>query len=157
MKVKILICLSLSFVSAAASLLAQNWKPTDRAWTDKNNTEQYVAYLIKTTYYQQGYCAAKVEAKSDDGKRLFIVEPGNLFHVNDIVVKGLNMFSQKELMQNGPKTGDVFSPLLNNDWAEQVRDTYVKNGGPLESLTWGIKLDYTHFQVSVQVNVNERN
>jgi hypothetical protein len=59
-------------------LLAQNWQPTDGNWTDKNNTEQYAAYLLKTTYDQQGYCGARVEIKQDGSKRLFIVEPASI-------------------------------------------------------------------------------
>jgi hypothetical protein len=44
-------------------LLAQNWQPTDGNWTDKNNTERYAAYLLETTYYQQGIAAR--ESKSN--------------------------------------------------------------------------------------------
>ena len=51
-------------------LLAQNWRPIDKGWTDKNNTERYAEYLLATTYYQQGYCAAKVEVKQDGPIRI---------------------------------------------------------------------------------------
>jgi hypothetical protein len=96
-------------------LLAQNWRPTDNKWTDKNNAEQYAAYLLKTTYYQQGYCAAKVEIKQDGSKRLLIVDPGEPFHLNDVVVTGLQVFNANKLMQGGPKSGEVFSPIRIND------------------------------------------
>jgi outer membrane protein assembly factor BamA len=138
-------------------LLAQNWQPTDGNWTDKNNTEQYAAYLLKTTYYQQGYCGARIEIKQDGSKRLFIVEPGEVFHLNDVVVTGLRDFPTHKLMQDGPKSGDVFSPDRINDWLGQIRDKFAKNAGPLESLNWGAKFDYAHFQVNVQVIVKERN
>jgi len=150
------IYLSLSFL-CAAMLLAQNWQPTDTHWTDKNNTEQYAAYLLRTTYYQQGYCGAKVEIKQDGSKRLFIVEPGEVFHLNDVAVSGLRSFPEKKLMQDGPKPGDVFSPMRINDWVERVSDEYTKNTGPFESVNWGAKLDYIHSQVNVQVIVKERN
>jgi len=69
-------------------LLTQNWQPTDRNWTDKNNTEKYAAYLLQMTYYQQGYVGARVEIKQDGSKRLFIMEPGEVFHLNDVVITG---------------------------------------------------------------------
>ena len=128
-------------------LLAQNWQPIDTRWTDKNNTEQYAAYLLQTTYYQQGFCGARVEIKQDGSKRLFIVEPGPLFHLSDVVVSGLQVFPANKLMQDGPKLRDVFSPTRINDWAEHVRNNYAKNAGPLESVMWGANFDYAHSQV----------
>ena len=114
---RIAIYASLSFL-CTTMLLAQNWRPADTHWTDKNNyaTEQYAAYLLRTTYYQQGYCGAKVEIKQDGTKRLFIVEPGQIFHLNDVAVSGLGSFPKSKLMQDGPKPGDVFSPMRINDW-----------------------------------------
>ena len=154
---RIAIYLPLSFL-CAAMLPAQNWQPADTQWTAKNNyaTEQYAAYLLRTTYYQQGYCGAKVEIKQDGTKRLFIVEPGEVFHLNDVAVSGLRRFHKNKLMQDAPKPGDVFSPTRINDWVERVSREYTKNTGPLESVNWGAKFDYTHSQVNVQVIVKER-
>jgi outer membrane protein assembly factor BamA len=137
-------------------LLAQNWRPTDSIWTDKNNTEQYAAYLLRTTYYQRGYCGARVKIKQDGSKRLFIVEPGEVFHLN-VVVTGLHVFKLNKLMQDGPKTGEIFSPIRIDDWAEQIRKTYAQSNGPLESMMWGVKFDYTHSQANVEIRVKERN
>ena len=152
---KIAVYLPLTFLFGAL-LLAQNWRPTENNWTDKNNTEQYAAYLLKTTYYQQGYCGARVEIKQDGSKRLFIVEPGEIFRLNDVVVTGLRVFPTHKLMQDGPKSGDVFSPMRINDWVEQVSNKFAKNAGPLESVTWGAKFDYAHSQVKLQVIVKQR-
>jgi outer membrane protein assembly factor BamA len=107
---------------------------------DDYATEQYAAYLLRTTYYQQGYRGAKVEIKQDGTKRLFIVEPGEVFHLNDVAVSGLRSFPQNKLMQGGPKPGDVFSPTRINDWVERVSREYTKNTGPLESVNWGAKV-----------------
>jgi outer membrane protein assembly factor BamA len=153
---KIAIYLPLTFLCGAL-LLAQNWRQTDSNWTDKNNTEKYAAYLLKTTYYQQGFCGARVEIKQDGTKRLFIVEPGEVFHLNDVVVTGLRVFPTDKLMQDGPKSADAFSPMRINDWVEQATNKYAKNAGPLESVTWGAKFDYPHSKVNVQVTVKERN
>ena len=156
MNPKALTYISLSLL-CGGGLLAQNWRPTDKGWTDKNNTEQYAAYLLKTTYYQQGYCAARVEIKQDGSKRLFIVDPGEPFHLNDVVVTGLHVFEANTLMQDGPKSGEVFSPIRINDWAEQARKNYAQSTGPLESIMWGAKFDYAHSQVNVEIRVKERN
>jgi outer membrane protein assembly factor BamA len=112
--------------------------------------------LLATTYYQQGYCAAKVEVKQDGSKRLFIVDPGEPFHLN-VVVRGLYIFNANTLMQDGPKSGEVFSPIRINDWTEQVRKNYAQSTGPLESVTWGVKFDYAHSQANVEISVKERN
>ena len=42
---KALTYISLSLL-CSVGLLAQNWRPTDKEWTDKNNTEKYAAYLL---------------------------------------------------------------------------------------------------------------
>ena len=119
---KVLTYISLSLL-CGVGLLAQNWRPTDSKWTDKNNTERYAAYLLTTTYYEQGYCAAKVAVKQDGSKRLFIVDPGEPFHLN-VAVTGLHVVRVDKLMQDGPKTGEIFSPIRINDWAEQIRKNY---------------------------------
>lgn len=136
-------------------LLAQNWRTGESKWTDKNNTEQEAAYLLQTTYYQQGYCAAKVEVKQDGSKRLFIVDPGEPFHVN-LAVTGLRVLNVYKLMQDGPKSGEVYSPIRINAWAEQARKNYGKNDGPLESLTWRVTLDYVHSQANVEIRAKEK-
>ena len=59
-----------------ALLLPQEWQSTDNRWTDKNNTEQYAAYLLSVAYGEHGYYGAKVEIKQTGTKRLFIVNPG---------------------------------------------------------------------------------
>jgi len=152
---KALTSISLSLLFSVG-LLAQNWRPTDKQWTDKNNTEQYAAYLLRTTYYQQGYCAARVEINHDGSKRLFIVDPGDLFHLNAVAVTGLHVFEANKLMQDGPKSGEVYSPSRMNEWAEQVRKKYAQSNGPLESIMWGVKFDYTHSQANVEISVKER-
>ena len=83
---KVLTYISLSLTG----VLAQDCRATENKSTDKNNTEQEAAYLLQTTYYQQGYCGAKVEVKQDGSKRLFIVDQGEPFHVN-LAVTGFHV------------------------------------------------------------------
>jgi outer membrane protein assembly factor BamA len=151
---KVLTYIPLS-IFCCAGLLAQNSPPTNNEWTDKNNTEQYAAYLLKTTYYQQGYCAAKVEVKQNGSQRLFIVDPGEPFHLN-VDVTGLRAFRVDKLMQDGPKTGEIFSPIRIDDWAEQIRKNYAQSNGPLESITWGVNFDYAHSRANLEIRLKER-
>lgn len=141
-------------IFCCSGLLAQNSRPASSGWT-KNNTEQYAAYLLKTTYYQQGYCAAKVEVKQDGAKRLFIVDPGEPFHLS-VAVTGLRVFRVDKLMQDGPKTGEIFSPVRINDWAEQIRKDYAQSNGPIECINWRVNFDYAHSQANVEIKVKER-
>jgi outer membrane protein assembly factor BamA len=152
---KALTYFSLSLV-CSVGLLAQDWQPIDKVWTNKNNTERYSEYLLQTTYYQQGYVAAKVEVKQEGSKRLFIVDPGEPFHLN-VVVRGLRVFEANKLMQDGPKSGEVFSPIRIGDWEEQIRRKYAQSNGPVESITWGVTFDYVHSQANVEIKVKERN
>jgi outer membrane protein assembly factor BamA len=152
---KALTYFSLSLV-CSVGLLAQDWQPIDKVWTNKNNTERYAEYLLQTTYYQQGYVAAKVEVKQEGSKRLFIVDPGEPFHLN-VVVRGLRVFEANKLMQDGPKSGEVFSPIRIGDWEEQIRRKYAQSNGPVESITWGVTFDYVHSQANVEIKVKERN
>ena len=73
-----------------------------------------------------------------------------------MVVTGLRAFEVHKLMEDGPKFGEVYSPIRMNEWAEQVRKKYAQINGPLESIMWGIKFDYTHSQANVEINVKER-
>jgi len=76
--------------------------------------------------------------------------------LNDVVVTGLHAFEANKLLQDGPKSGEVYSPIRMNDWAEQVRKKYAQINGPLESIMWGVKFDYTHSQANIEISVKER-
>jgi outer membrane protein assembly factor BamA len=146
--------LSLLFVPL---LLAQDWRPTENKWTDKNNTENAAAYLLRMTYYQRGYCGAKVEIKQDGSRRLFIVEPGEIFHLNDVAVIGLRTFPADKLMRGSPKSGDVFSSARINEWVEQIRKNYGGKAGPLQHVNFELSFDYGRSQVSVRLMIQEQN
>ena len=102
--------LALLFVLLCSPLLIpQEWKRADDTrWTDKNNTEQYARYLIHAAYADHGYIGAKVEIQQSGTKRLFIVDPGEIFHVKEIVFSGLENFPKDKLLENAPKPGDVY-------------------------------------------------
>jgi hypothetical protein len=147
--------LLLSFFFAAL-LLPQEWQSTDSRWTDKNNTEKYAAYLLSTAYAERGYYGAKVEIKQAGTQRLFIVDPGRIFHVKEIVVTGLQTFPEDKIMRDAPKPGDIDSAARTNEWIQGLVKSYVENDGPLKLVNWGSKYDHAHAQVTIQLTLQER-
>jgi outer membrane protein assembly factor BamA len=137
-------------------LLPQEWQSTDSRWTDKNNTERYAAYLLSAAYAEHGYYGAKVEIKQAGTKRLFIVDPGQIFHVKEVLVTGLQTFPEDKIVQDAPKSGDVYSAARTNEWIQGLVKSYVEKDGPLKLLNWGAKYDHAHAQVTIQLTLQER-
>jgi hypothetical protein len=152
-KITIFLLLSLSY---GALLLPQKWQATERRWTDKNNTEQYAGYLLSAAYAERGYCGAKVEIKQAGAKRLFIVDPGQIFHLKEIVVTGLRTFPEGKIMEDAPKPGDVYSAARIGDWAEELNKRYAGQNGALKVVHWGFTLDYADALATIQLTVQER-
>jgi hypothetical protein len=137
-------------------LLPQEWQSTDSRRTDKNSTEQYAAYLLSGAYAEHGYCGAKVEIKQAGTKRLFIVDPGQIFHVKEVVVTGLQTFPEDKIVQGAPKPGDIYSGARTNEW---IQDLIKRNAGPdgaLKLANWGAEYDHAHAQVTIQLTFQER-
>ena len=87
----------------------------EHGWTDKNNTEMYAAYMLQGAYYEQGYLGAKVEIRQAGTKRVFVVQPGRIYHVGRFDLSGLGDLPE-EAMTDSPKAGDVYSPDRVNEW-----------------------------------------
>ena len=49
----------------------------ERRWTDKNNAEQYAAYMIQIAYYERGYMGARVQVRDDGATKVFEVGAGS--------------------------------------------------------------------------------
>ena len=129
----------LSSFFCTALLLPQEWQSTDSRWTDKNNTERYAAYVLKGAYAEHGYYAAQVEIKQAGTKRLFVVDPGQIFHVKEVIVAGLGTFPVDKIVQHAPKPGDVYSEERINEWIQPLVKEYVEQDGPLKLLNWGAR------------------
>jgi outer membrane protein assembly factor BamA len=137
-------------------LLPQEWLSADSRWTDKNNTEHYAAYLLSVAYREHGYYGAKVEIKRAGTKRLFTVDPGEIFHVKEVLVTGLQKFPEDKILRDAPKPGDIDSAARTNEWVQGVVKNYVEKDGPLKQVNWGAKYDYAHAQVAIQLTIQER-
>jgi outer membrane protein assembly factor BamA len=140
----------------AALLLPQEWQSTDGRWTDKNNTEKYAAYLLSAAYAEHGYYGAKVEIKQAGTKRLFIVDPGQIFRVKEVLVSGLQTFPEHKIVQDAPKPGDIYSAARTNEWIQELVKSYVEKNGPLKLVNWGARYDHAHAQVTIQLTLQER-
>jgi outer membrane protein assembly factor BamA len=88
----------------------------EQRWTDKNNAEEYAAYVIQIAYNERGYISAKVEVKQSAEEDVFVVNPGPVFHFKDIRVVGLPENVARQMMNSAPKTGEVYSQARINDW-----------------------------------------
>ena len=136
-----------------AKLLPQEWQSTDNRWTEKNNTEQYAAYLLSVAYGEHG---AKVEIKQAGTRRLFVVDPGQIFHVKEVIVTGLQTFTEDKILRDAPKPGDIDSAARTNEWIQGLVKSYVEKDGPLKLVNWGAKYDHAHARVTIQLTVQER-
>src|ERR1700688_2788112 len=113
----VLIVLSLSVCAFAQE------GTVERGWTDKNNTEMYAANLLQHAYYEQGYSESKVEIRQAGTNRVFVVQPGRIYHVERFDVSMLSDLPQ-EAMTDSPKAGDVLFPDRINGWIATVARKY---------------------------------
>jgi hypothetical protein len=120
----------------------------EHGWTDKNNTEMYAAYMLQNAYYGQGYWGAKVEIRQAGTKRVFVVQPGLIYHVARFDVSGLGDLPDGA-MTDSPKAGDVYSLDRVGEWIATIRKRYSRRA------TWGVRLDHAHAQAVIEVKLSE--
>jgi hypothetical protein len=138
----LLFALSLSVYSRAQEVTVED------GWTDKNNTEMYAAYMLQNAYCEQGYWEAKVEIRQVGTKRVFVVEPGRIYHVRRFDVSGLSELPA-EAMTDSPKAGDAYSPTLVNEWIDSIEQRDARRAN------WGVQFDQAHAQVNIEVKLRE--
>jgi hypothetical protein len=120
----------------------------EHGWTDKNNTEMYAAYMLQNAYYEQGYWESKVEIRQAGTKRVFVVQPGRIYHVERFDVSGLSDLPE-EAMTDSPKAGDVYSPVRVNEWIATIEKRYGRRAN------WGSHFDRAHAQVMIEVKLSD--
>jgi outer membrane protein assembly factor BamA len=109
--------IALLFVSALQAV-AQDQRSS---WTDKNNGQEYAAYMLQTTYYERGYMSAQVNHKRSGEADVFVVNPGPVFRFKGIKVVGLSEKLAQQVLKDAPKTGEVYSAARVNDWLAEGR------------------------------------
>jgi len=134
----LLIVLSLSVYARAQE------GTVEHGWTDKNNTEMYAAYMLRGAYYEQGYLGAKVEVRQAGTKRVFVVQPGRIYHVERFDVSRLGDLPE-EAMTDSPKGGDVYSAARVNEWIAALKSQYNR------TLYWGVRCDHATADCRIEV------
>ena len=95
----------------------------ERRWTDKNNAEQYAAYMIQIAYYERGYIGARVQVRDDGARKIFEVVPGRIYHIKAMQILGQNDLPA-EAMSTAPTVGDVYSAARINEWVATLKSQY---------------------------------
>jgi hypothetical protein len=135
-------------LSLSAYVCAQEGT-VEHGWTDKNNPEMYAAYMLRNAYYEQGYWESNVEIRQAGTKRVFVVQPGRIYHVERFDVSGPRGLLPEEAMTDSPKAGDVYSPARVNEWIASIEKTYGRRA------TWGSQFDRAHAQVMIEVHLRD--
>jgi len=120
----------------------------EHGWTGKNNAEMYAAYMLQVAYNEQGYWGAKVEIRQAGTQRVFVVQPGRIYHVERFDVSVLSDLPE-EAMTDSPKAGDVYSPDRVNEWIATIEKSYGRR------VNWGSQFDHAHAQVMIEVKLRD--
>ena len=118
-----------------------------RGWTDKNNAEEYAAYLIRIAYYDLGYLGARVQVRENGTRRIFEVEPGRVYRIKDVQILGNNDLPAQAITA-APTVGDVYSNARINDWVDTLRRRYKKDA------SWGMRADHANASVMIEVGLD---
>jgi hypothetical protein len=119
----------------------------ERGWTDKNNAEEYAAYMIRVAYSELGYLGARVQVKADGARRTFDVEPGRVYHIKAVQILGNNDLPA-EAMNAAPTVGDIYSNARINDWVDNLRSRYKKDA------SWAMRADDANASVTIEVGLD---
>ena len=103
----------IALVFVACVVLGQDQRS---GWTDKNNGQNYAAYMLKTTYYERGYMSADVKIRQSVEGDIFVVNPGPVFHFQNVNVIGLPEALVRQFMKDAPKSGEAYSADRVNEW-----------------------------------------
>ena len=153
---KSMLFILMSLTCCGEILVAQEWQPTEKAWTDKNNTEQNPAYLLSSAYAEHGYYGAKVTIKQSGEKRLFVVEPGPIYHVREVIVSGPSEVQGSARLQDAPKPGDAYSAVKTHEWIQVLRKQYEGPISEFTLLSWGAVFDHDHALETIRVAFRKR-
>jgi len=115
----------IALVFVACVVLGQDQRS---GWTDKNNGQNYAAYMLKTTYYERGYMSADVKIRQSVEGDIFVVNPGPVFHFQNVNVIGLPEALVRQFMKDAPKSGEAYSADRVNEWLAQQEKWLAKMG-----------------------------
>lgn len=123
-------------------------------WTDKTNGQNYAAYMLQTTYYERGYMSAHVNVKPRREEDIFVVNPGPVFHFKNVKIVGLPEDLTRQVMNDAPKTGEVYSAARVDDWLVQEEKRLATAGMGQKFARQETRLDRESSSVTVTVSFN---
>jgi hypothetical protein len=145
---KKLLLLAFLALYSACTIAQQTAAP---GWTDTNNGEMYAAYMLRVAYYERGYMAANVMVKQVSGHDVYTVEPGPTYHFKSVNVAGVPQSYLSTVMQEAPKTGDVYSAARVNEWLAHVKQKAENEGRMLKVVHQEMRLDHANATANVLV------
>jgi outer membrane protein assembly factor BamA len=122
--------------------------------SDQNTLQMAAAYMLGVSYNERGYMGARVQVTQQDGKDVFTVNPGPLYHFKSVTVTGLPENAMTVVMQDAPKAGDVFSAARVNDWLIEAKKRLQVRGQNLKVRQEG-HLDHASASVTVMIAFQE--
>ncbi len=85
--------IALAILTLSISVHCYAQRDAERRWTDKNNAEQYAAYMIQIAYYERGYMGVRVHVRDDGARMTFEVDPGRIYHIKAMQILGPERFT----------------------------------------------------------------
>ena len=137
--------IALAIFTLSISVYCYAQRDSQRKWTDKNNAEQYAAYMIQIAYYERGYMGARVQVRDDGAKKIFEVDPGRIYHIKAMQILGRNDLPA-EAMSTAPTVGDVYSAARINEWIATLKSQYNR------TLNWrSVRCDHATADCTIEV------
>lgn len=116
----------------------------ERRWTDKNNAEQYAAYMIRIAYQERGYLGVKVQVRDAGATKVFDVDPGRIYHIKVMRILGQNDLPA-QAMPTAPTAGDIYSADRINQWIATLKSQYNRE------LSWAVRFDHATADCTIEV------
>ena len=135
--------IALAVFTLCISVYSQAQQEPKHRWTDKNNAEEYAAYMIQVAYQERGYMGVKVQVRDDGATKVFEVDPGRIYHIKVIQILGQNDLPA-EAMSTAPTAGDVYSARI-NEWIATVKSQYNR------ALNWAVRFDHATADCTIEV------
>lgn len=141
--------LPITLVCVSCIVLGQDRRS---GWTDKNNGQQYAAYMLQVTYNERGYMSAHVNVSRSGQEDVFVVNSGPVFHFKDVKSVGLSENLAQQVMKDAPKSGEVYSAARITDWLGQKEKQPATAGVAQNSARQETRLDHEAASVTVTVS-----
>src|SRR5580700_8697315 len=101
--------------------------------------------MIQIAYYERGYMGVRVQVRDDGARKVFVVDPGRIYHIKAMQILGQNDVPA-EAMSTAPTVGDVYSDARISDWIAAVNSRHNKALG-----LWSVRCDHATADCTIQL------